>query len=89
MNHSKNPFDLYQSVSGWERVSWEIEAAIVAARNAYFQGTKTAKEAYKGVKEVLNKYADWGACDSEPQWAAVKAFCKNFDDLDPSEFYFS
>jgi hypothetical protein len=59
MNH--NPWELYESVSGWKRAHNALEAAWKRAAKA-----KSETEAYKIMGAVMHKYANWGAADSEP-----------------------
>ena len=80
----KNIFQLYESEPGWEEATIDIQAVIKIAKRKVFEG-EDPNTAFKEVDAVLRKYSPWGACDSEPEWAAAKMFCQGTD-LDPSDF---
>jgi hypothetical protein len=80
----KNIFDLYESEPGWKEATNDIQAVIKIAKRKVSEG-EDPSVAYKEVSAVLRKYEPWGACDSEPEWAAAKMFCRGTD-LDPSDF---
>ena len=86
MNIDDNPLELYSSMEGWKEATQDILAIVKIARREHFEG-KDAKEAYKEVNKVLNKYQPWGANDSEPRWHCAKIFCRGFSELDPDDFY--
>ena len=86
LDHSKNPFELYQNTPGWKEASIDIEAVIIMSRRRYQNGVEPHL-AYKEVTDVLHKYSPWGAEDTEPCEHAAALFCDRTD-LNPDEFYF-
>ena len=59
---TKNPWQLYSSMKGWALVSADLNRAWDIAKKF-----NTAEEAYDLVVQVQNKYAHYGATDSEPR----------------------
>jgi hypothetical protein len=86
LDHSQNPFELYQSQPGWLAASKEIETAVKIAKHAIVTGMDP-KAAWEPVRDVLTKHVDIGALDSEPLWHAAKMVC-NGTDVEPDELYF-
>lgn len=67
-----NPWELYQSVAGWEGASATLDKAVayaLAKMDASPQDlTRAAGQAFADVEQVMGRYASFGAMDTEPRW---------------------
>lgn len=57
-----NPWELYSDMKGWRKAHNALEAAWKKAAKM-----PTEKEAWAHMDAVMEKYAEFGACDTEPR----------------------
>lgn len=76
-----NPWELYQSVDGWEDVAQTLDGAVAYAlaeldRSPHML-THGAGLAFASVEDVMSRFADFGAMDTEPRWHLADRITKH------------
>jgi hypothetical protein len=65
---SRNIWELYNDTPGFDAAEADLNAALAAVEEAARKAAGEIQKARTAAMAALNRHADVGACDSEPQY---------------------